>query len=75
MEAAFERIFLGDYLFGTDTFKWTAKVVQRSRFNEIYQEITAHPITADLEAVKVLAGAPAVLNLFMCLCGSPFAAF
>jgi Plasmid encoded RepA protein len=35
--------------------------------DEFYQEITAHPIPADLEAVKVLAGAPAVLDLFMWL--------
>jgi hypothetical protein len=32
--------------------------------DEFYQEITAHPIPADLEAVKVLSGAPAVLDLF-----------
>ena len=41
--------------------------------DEFYQEITAHPIPADLEAVKVLAGAPAVLDLFMWL--SSIAAF
>jgi hypothetical protein len=35
--------------------------------NEFYQEITAHPIPADLEAVRVLAAAPAVLDLFMWL--------
>ena len=35
--------------------------------DQFYQEITAHPIPADLEAVKVLAGAPAVLDLFMWL--------
>jgi Plasmid encoded RepA protein len=35
--------------------------------DEFYQEITTHPIPADLEAVKVLAGAPAVLDLFMWL--------
>ena len=34
---------------------------------EFYQEITAHPIPTDLEAVKVLAGAPAVLDLFLWL--------
>jgi hypothetical protein len=34
--------------------------------DEFYREITAHPIPADLEAVKVLAGAPAVLDLFLC---------
>jgi len=33
--------------------------------DEFYQEITAHPIPTDLEAVKVLASAPAVLDLFM----------
>ena len=35
--------------------------------DEFYREITLHPIPADLEAVKVLAGAPAVLDLFMWL--------
>jgi hypothetical protein len=35
--------------------------------DEFYGEITAHPIPTDLEAVKVLAGAPAVLDLFMWL--------
>jgi hypothetical protein len=35
--------------------------------DEFYREITAHPIPADLEAVKVSAGAPAVLDLFMWL--------
>jgi hypothetical protein len=35
--------------------------------DEFYKEITEHPIPADLEAVKVLAGAPAVLDLFMWL--------
>ena len=35
--------------------------------DEFYREIMAHPIPADLEVVKVLAGAPAVLELFMWL--------
>src|SRR3954469_25621328 len=35
--------------------------------DEFYQEIVAHPIPTDLEAVKVLAAAPAVLDLFMWL--------
>jgi hypothetical protein len=35
--------------------------------DEFYREIVAHPIPADLEAVKVLAGAPAALDLFMWL--------
>ena len=35
--------------------------------DEFYREIIAHPIPADLEAVKVLGGAPAVLDLFMWL--------
>jgi Plasmid encoded RepA protein len=35
---------------------------------EFYQEILSHPIPTDLEAVKVLSGAPAVLDLFMWLC-------
>src|SRR3954453_9536346 len=32
-----------------------------------YREITSHPIPTDLEAVKLLAGAPAALDLFMWL--------
>jgi Plasmid encoded RepA protein len=35
--------------------------------DEFYQEILAHPIPTDLEAVKLLAAAPAVLDLFMWL--------
>jgi hypothetical protein len=35
--------------------------------DEFYLEIMTHAIPADLEAVKVLAGAPAVLDLFMWL--------
>ena len=35
--------------------------------DEFYRETSAHPIPADLEAVKVLAGSPAVLDLFMWL--------
>ena len=35
--------------------------------DEFYREITSHPIPTDLEAVKVLAGAPAALDLFMWL--------
>ncbi|MCX6606221.1 MAG: replication protein RepA [Acidobacteria bacterium] len=34
---------------------------------EFYREISEHPIPADLEAVKVLASAPAVLDLFLWL--------
>jgi hypothetical protein len=34
---------------------------------EFYREIAAHPIPTDLDAVKVLVGAPAVLDLFMWL--------
>ncbi|MFZ0592334.1 MAG: replication protein RepA [Bryobacteraceae bacterium] len=35
--------------------------------DEFYREVASHPIPTDLEAVKVLAGAPAVLDLFMWL--------
>jgi len=35
--------------------------------DEFYREITNHPIPTDLEAVKILAGAPAALDLFMWL--------
>jgi hypothetical protein len=35
--------------------------------DEFYREVVAHPIPTDLEAVKVLAAAPAVLDLFMWL--------
>ena len=35
--------------------------------DEFYREVTQHPIPTDLEAVKVLGAAPAVLDLFMWL--------
>ena len=35
--------------------------------DDFYREITSHPIPTDLEAVKVLSGAPAALDLFMWL--------
>jgi hypothetical protein len=35
--------------------------------DEFYQETIAHPVPTDLEAVKLLAGSPAVLDLFMWL--------
>ena len=35
--------------------------------DEFYAEIFSHPIPADLEAIKVLAAAPALLDLFMWL--------
>jgi hypothetical protein len=35
--------------------------------DEFYQEIIAHPIPTDLEAVKLLSSTPAVLDLFMWL--------
>jgi len=35
--------------------------------DEFHQEVSGHPIPTDLEAVKVLAAAPAVLDLFMWL--------
>jgi len=35
--------------------------------DEFYQEVISHPIPVDLDAVKVLASAPAVLDLFMWL--------
>jgi hypothetical protein len=35
--------------------------------DEFYQETVAHPVPTDLEAVKVLAAAPGVLDLFMWL--------
>ena len=35
--------------------------------DEFYQEILAHPVPNDLEAVKLLAAAPAVLDLYMWL--------
>jgi hypothetical protein len=42
--------------------------------DEFYQEIICHPIPTDLEAVKVLAASPAVLDLFMWLSYRCFAA-
>jgi len=35
--------------------------------DEFYQEITLHPIPTDIEAVKVLAAAPAALDLYVWL--------
>ena len=35
--------------------------------DEFYQEILAHPIPADLEALRILSGAPAEMDLFMWL--------
>ena len=35
--------------------------------DEFYQELIAHPVPNDLEAVKVLAASPAMLDLFMWL--------
>jgi plasmid replication initiation protein len=35
--------------------------------DEFYQELIAHPVPNDFEAVKVLAASPAVLDLFMWL--------
>ena len=35
--------------------------------DEFYQEVTAHPIPTDLEVVKVLAAAPAALDLYVWL--------
>jgi len=35
--------------------------------DEFYNEVTEHPIPTDLEAVKALSGAPAVLDLYMWL--------
>ena len=42
--------------------------------NEFYQEITAHPIPTDLDAVRALAASPAILDLFMWLSYRCFAA-
>src|SRR5262249_13403169 len=35
--------------------------------NEFFEEVTAHPIPTDLEAVKFLSSAPAILDLFVWL--------
>jgi hypothetical protein len=42
--------------------------------NEFYREVASHPIPTDLNAVKVLASSPAVLDLFMWLSYRCFAA-
>jgi len=42
--------------------------------DEFFQEISAHPIPTDLDAVRVLAPSPAVLDLFMWLSYRCFAA-
>jgi hypothetical protein len=41
--------------------------------DEFYREVTEHPIPTDLEAVKALSGAPAVLDFYMCrgVAGAP----
>jgi hypothetical protein len=36
--------------------------------SEFYEEVLTHPIPVDLDAVRVLSGAPAVMDLFMWLC-------
>jgi hypothetical protein len=95
--SAFERIFGATIYFGTESNRYTAKLIHRSRFNflseaqiwynrdpgqatiseefanvvvlsdEFYREISDHPVPTDLEAIKVLASAPAVLDLFVWL--------
>jgi hypothetical protein len=35
--------------------------------DEFYREVSSHPLPNDLEAVKVLAGSPAVLDLYIWL--------
>jgi hypothetical protein len=40
--------------------------------DDFYQEVLAHPVPNDLEAVKLLAAAPAVLDLYMWLSLSLF---
>lgn len=42
--------------------------------DDFYQEVLAHPVPNDLEAVKLLAAAPAVLDLYMWLSYRCFAA-
>lgn len=42
--------------------------------DEFYREISEHPIPTDLEAVRVLSGSPAVLDLFMWLAYRCFSA-
>jgi hypothetical protein len=42
--------------------------------DEFYQEIVEHPIPTDLDAVRVLSSAPAILDLFMWLSYRCFAA-
>jgi hypothetical protein len=42
--------------------------------DEFYRELSEHPIPTDLEAVRVLSGSPAVLDLFMWLAYRCFSA-
>jgi hypothetical protein len=42
--------------------------------DEFYQEIVEHPIPTDMDAVRVLSSAPAILDLFMWLSYRCFAA-
>src|SRR5262249_57315738 len=42
--------------------------------DEFYREVMSHPIPTDLEAIRVLLGAPGVLDLFVWLCYRCFTA-
>src|SRR5262249_16900970 len=42
--------------------------------DEFFQEVMAHPIPTDLEAIKVLAAAPAIVDLFVWLSSRCFTA-
>jgi hypothetical protein len=55
------------YQRGSDTLPLpvTSRTIVLS--DEFYEEVTAHAIPTDLQAVKVLAASPAVLDLFMWL--------
>lgn len=78
-----DRLVLGFFatLAVRQSSRTAATVAPRSRFSflrengpntitlsdEFYGEISAHPIQADLEAVKVLAASPALLDLYVWL--------
>lgn len=49
----------------TDSIPGGENVITLS--DEFYSEVSGHPIPADLEAIKLLAAAPALLDLFMWL--------
>ena len=59
-----ERTVLGAVLVDNSAFNSAAELLTREDF---YREVTQHSVPNNLDAVKVLASAPAVLDLYMWL--------